>query len=714
MKTNKLKITAAIVAAICFMHAGTLKAQICNTYDFTSNAGWTTVSTGVTINAGRIDFTGAADGALPRYTYSTLPFTLSNAAWSCDFEFRMTGGNGPYHSLLAFTESGSPVISTHCKRDISAGPVTYSNLNAIEVHILAPIGSTNPQTWQIIGASKKRMGTYGYNSSAQPWQNSAPILLSSSALNTTYYGRLQRLSPTLGMITIYPTASRAAFTQIGCSTFPIDIAINNLNMMQSGNICEGALTRNFFGSVDNVKVCNLNPTLTGDQTTCTVSLGTNFYSLSNGNSGATANCGFPGAESYTWSAPPGSTMTPGSSGTCFTTPGGNGNKCDIYVGSDGFVSCTVNYPCTTVVYKLLVDVFSSPTAVIATTSSPYCEGEPIILNGSSSSNETSYQWAAAQCDIVGTVFGPWDYGLMEIGTAGSFNLATLGSPTLLNCHKYYKVQLRVYNGGCHNSVTTTLIEIVCPPDMSATASPSTICQGGSSTLTASGATTYAWSPSAGLSCPACAVTNAAPASTQVYTVTGTNPQCPSESTTITVNVSTITADAGPDHTICCWIELDTIPLVVTGIPVSYLWTPTTNLNCIHAGLHTPATCPTPGLRGCDTITYTVIVTDANGCTATDQVTIFPIICRMAGSGEPMTDSRVSIYPNPATQQATINTGNMVAENIVIIDALGREIYSVKPSATSTEIDLSSFPAGIYMVKIMTAHEIQTMQLVIEK
>ncbi len=713
MKTKRLKIAAAIIAATCFLQPGIVKAQTCNNYDFTSNTGWTNVSSGVTINNGRIDFTGAAEGSLPRYTYRTLPATLSNTAWSCDFEFRMTGGSGPYHSLLAFTESGSSVISTHCKRDTIAGPVTYSNMNAIEVRInTLSTTSTNPQTWEIIGASKRRVGTFGYNASAQPWQNSAPILLSTSALNTTYYGRLQRLSPTLGMITIYPGPARTPGTEMGCATFPIHISINNLNMMQSGNICSGATVRTFWGSVDNVRICDLNPTLTGDQTVCTTSVGTT-YSLSNGNNGTFDQCGFPGALSYTWSAPSGSTMSPGSWGQCFNLPSGHGNECVIDVGSDGYVNCTVNYPCTTVVYPLLIDVSPPPTAAIANTTSPYCEGEQIILNGSSSLNETSYQWSAVQCDISGTPTGTWNYGPTLTGSAGLFNLATVVSPSLLNCHRYYKVQLRTYNGMCHPSAPVfKIIEIVCPPDMSAVSSPTLICQGGSSTLTASGATTYAWSPSTGLSCPTCAVTQASPTSSQIYTVTGTNPHCPSESVPVIVNVSTISANAGPDHTVCCWTK-DTIPLVVTGNPISYVWSPSTNFICSHSGAHPPANCPNPIVSACETTTYSVTVTDPNGCTATDQVTITPVACRMAGSEQTMTDNTLSIYPNPATQLVTINTGNVLADNISIMDALGRECYSVKPVSTLTEVDLSTLPAGIYLIKVMTNNEIQTLQLVIE-
>ncbi|MEM7037039.1 MAG: M43 family zinc metalloprotease [Bacteroidota bacterium] len=67
-----------------------------------------------------------------------------------------------------------------------------------------------------------------------------------------------------------------------------------------------------------------------------------------------------------------------------------------------------------------------------------------------------------------------------------------------------------------------------------------INQGGSVALTVSGANTYTWSPSTGLSCSNCANPTASPSSTTTYTVTGVDVtgQC-TTSTQVTVTVGTV-------------------------------------------------------------------------------------------------------------------------------------------------------------------------------
>ncbi len=49
---------------------------------------------------------------------------------------------------------------------------------------------------------------------------------------------------------------------------------------------------------------------------------------------------------------------------------------------------------------------------------------------------------------------------------------------------------------------------------------------------------------------------------------------------------------------------------------TYVWTPSSGLSC--------TTCSNPSASPGVTTTYTVVVTDANGCTATDAVTVFVI------------------------------------------------------------------------------------------
>jgi gliding motility-associated-like protein len=107
--------------------------------------------------------------------------------------------------------------------------------------------------------------------------------------------------------------------------------------------------------------------------------------------------------------------------------------------------------------------------------------------------------------------------------------------------------------------------------------------------------------------------NATPSSTTTYTVTGTVLGCSSTATaTVTIN-SALTVNAGPDDTICFG---QSTPLLVTpnGGGYTYSWSPAAGLSS--TSIFNPSANPTT------TTTYVVVVTDVNGCTGNDNVTIY--------------------------------------------------------------------------------------------
>ncbi|MFM2156430.1 MAG: hypothetical protein RL516_1179 [Bacteroidota bacterium] len=89
------------------------------------------------------------------------------------------------------------------------------------------------------------------------------------------------------------------------------------------------------------------------------------------------------------------------------------------------------------------------------------------------------------------------------------------------------------NNGCTttNQITITAIPT---PTLTTPFSPQTINQGESVSLSVSGATTYSWSPTTGLSCNICADPIASPISSTTYVVTGTDLNGCTATATITV------------------------------------------------------------------------------------------------------------------------------------------------------------------------------------
>ncbi len=137
-----------------------------------------------------------------------------------------------------------------------------------------------------------------------------------------------------------------------------------------------------------------------------------------------------------------------------------------------------------------------------------------------------------------------------------------------------------------------------------------ICNGGNTTLGASGGTSYAWSPTAGLSNPSIATPVASPTTTTNYTVTVTNSLGCTATDVVVVTVNPLpTANAGNDATICAGTPLN---LSASG-GISYTWSPAGSLS--NPNISNPVATPTSN------ITYTVTVEDANTCTASDIVSV---------------------------------------------------------------------------------------------
>ncbi len=131
-----------------------------------------------------------------------------------------------------------------------------------------------------------------------------------------------------------------------------------------------------------------------------------------------------------------------------------------------------------------------------------------------------------------------------------------------------------------------------------------ICEGSSTTLTASGAKTYSWTPANGLSSTTIAVVEASPTITTTYIVTGSVAQGCSAIKAVTVKVNQKPkVSINPSSGDICSGSL--INLTVSGDADSYLWSPTVGLSS--------ATSATVEAKPITTTNYTVAGTDLFGC-----------------------------------------------------------------------------------------------------
>lgn len=182
--------------------------------------------------------------------------------------------------------------------------------------------------------------------------------------------------------------------------------------------------------------------------------------------------------------------------------------------------------------------------------------------------------------------------------------STIASPYSkpVSTTKYYVV---IDDGTCSatDSVTVTILTSL---NVNA-GSDTLICLGDSIQLTATGATTYKWYYNVTLSDSTIANPFVKPTTGTKYYVVGNTGSC-SATDSVQVNISTITADAGTNHSICGG---DSVQLIASG-GTSYKWRYNTTLS--------DSTIANPFARPAVTSMYYVTV--KNGpCTATDSANV---------------------------------------------------------------------------------------------
>ena len=398
-----------------------------------------------------------------------------------------------------------------------------------------------------------------------------------------------------------------------------------------------------------------------------------------------------GADTYTWSANAGSATTATvsvspTSTTVYTVTGTDANGCTASA-----TSTVTTLPVTTPVFSGTLCAGVAGTLTVSsgsgytytwspstgTNSVTPATGPTVTVNNPSGTYTVIATNTANSCTVSGTyatnplpsisisttptnsycAYSPTTVTLSASGAStytwsANAGGGTASTATVMPSSTTSYTVTGTSSAGCQNTATTT-ITVVPTPTISVTASPTVICQGASSTLTASGANSYTWAPSGSLSSSTGATVTATPTATTTYTITGAVSTCTATGT-ITLNVnpsSTIAIAAAPfsscnytapgTTTICAGASI-TFTATSGGALTSYTWTPG------------PITGSVVTVTPTVTTTYTVNGT-GSGCPGSNTITVTVSNCPCAGTAL------------PALTNTTITGGN----------------YAVAPSTTVT-------------------------------
>jgi len=437
------------------------------------------------------------------------------------------------------------------------------------------------------------------SSSATVTMNSLPVA-NISGTQTVCAGGSATLNASGGSSYSWSTgATTSSITPVVTSTSTYSVTVSNGSCSSSTSVTVTSNPLPAAAISGSTNICK------GDAATLTASGGGN-YSWSTGATTAVITDSPTSATSYTATvtnasgcsdtatvtvnvlSPPvanvsgNNTICSGQSTTLTATGGGN------YSWNTGATTSAINIsPTSSSTYSVIVSagscadttsiavtVNTSPNANIAAASTSICSGQNATLTASGGG---TYSWNTSATTAVITV-----------------------SPTSATSYS-----VSVSNGLC-SSTATVNITVSAPVVANVAASASTICSGKNATLTASGGTTYVWSPSGQTT----ASITASPASSTNYTVTVSNGSC-SDTATVSVTVKpSPTATIVGNNSLC---NGQSTTLTASG-GGTYAWNPggqTTNSLSVSPATNT---------------SYTVIVTSANGCTASSisTVTVTPV------------------------------------------------------------------------------------------
>lgn len=165
--------------------------------------------------------------------------------------------------------------------------------------------------------------------------------------------------------------------------------------------------------------------------------------------------------------------------------------------------------------------------------------------------------------------------------------------------------------------------------------------------------------------------------------------------------ATVGTDNGTDLTIAAppTVTIGSVPAngtICSGSSASLTASGATVFGWSPAGSLSSATGPNVTATPTATQVYTVIGTNANGCSNSATFTVTVQSC--AGLEE-ATSGEFEIYPNPATQSLNVHVGELKGlQSVSVLDLSGRTVLSFQ--SVLNAIDISSLESGKYFLVIM--------------
>ena len=538
--------------------------------------------------------TGTSVTATP--TIATKYIVTGTNATGCQNKDSITVTINPTPTINVTASSGGNICSGNSDTISVSGAATYTwspsgtlNSSTGSPVIATPASAT---TYTVIGTSAlgcNDTSTVAISITPTPTLSVTPlnpgicngdsVLLTASGATNYIWNPATALSTTSGgNVIAFPTSS-LTYTVTGfngscSSTDTVSITVGNLVVIataSSTSICTGGSTNlTASGAVSYVwsPAVSLNSS-TGSPVTATPTVTTTYTLIGSSGSG---NCVDTTTITITVNPTPTLSISAGSHLIC---SGANGTTVTV-TGATNYVwspasgvncstcdSTTANPASNTTFTVTGTNTFGCPSTdtVSIHVDIPTIAGvavKPSICNGDTTtiaaSGNVSYVWAPGS------------------GLTCTSCPSPVANPTSSTTYTVVGTDA----AGCLDSANVT-VAVNPLPVVTAVPADTSICTGNSTTLSATGGSTYAWTPATGLSCTSCSSTSADPNSTTTYTVIGTSNQGCNDTVQIVLTVypsPAINISLSGGDTLC---PGQSTTMTASGA-ITYSWKPSAGLN----------------------------------------------------------------------------------------------------------------------------------------
>jgi gliding motility-associated-like protein len=255
-------------------------------------------------------------------------------------------------------------------------------------------------------------------------------------------------------------------------------------------------------------------------------------------------------------------------------------------------------------------------------------------------------------------------------------------------------------GTCTSTATST-ISVVSNPAINVNSA--TICTGNTATLTANGVTSYNWSPPTGLSSTTTSAVTANPASTIVYTITGSVGTCVAPPVTTTVTVISAIVPTVTSNTPCAnqTLSLNCNP----GSYTNYAWAGSGGYSsAVQNPTRTGVTAAAAGI-------YTLVVTDASNCinAATINVIINPLPVVTASASPACLNTSLNLYASGGVAyswsgQSGAYTSSLQNPIIANATASASGVYVVTVTDANGCVNANSTLVSVYPLPLVAVND----------